>query len=149
MADTAKEKMSEVEDLTANVEDQLDQVTIDEEKKTDSSSKNSPTEKNEEKDRDLGTVLKERNDNEQSQDPACAHCGIKNPTKRCSKRHPKCMKKMFCNESCEGYAHKKKTEDKKVVASAKTTEKTKKKGKSKKEKPSNEFWWNNSVYASW
>ena len=28
----------------------------------------------------------------------CAHCKKAGPSKRCSKRHPKCLKKMFCNE---------------------------------------------------
>jgi len=40
----------------------------------------------------------------------CAYCKKANPSKRCSKRHPKCLKKMFCNESCEISGHKKKEE---------------------------------------
>merc|ERR1712059_58483 len=37
----------------------------------------------------------------------CAVCKKENPSKRCSKMHKKCLKKMFCNETCEVLAHKK------------------------------------------
>ena len=40
----------------------------------------------------------------------CATCNRSNPTKRCSKRHAKCLKKLFCDSVCESAAHKKKTE---------------------------------------
>merc|ERR1712126_380410 len=45
----------------------------------------------------------------------CAFCKRSGPTKRCAKRHPKCLKKMFCNESCEALAH----EDKKTAVAKK------------------------------
>ena len=38
----------------------------------------------------------------------CNFCKKDGPTKRCSKRHPKCIKKLFCNTTCEEQAHKKK-----------------------------------------
>ena len=31
-----------------------------------------------------------------SGEPTCSYCSKPNPTKRCTKRHPKCLKKMFC-----------------------------------------------------
>merc|ERR1712129_535475 len=34
----------------------------------------------------------------------CNHCKKDGPTKRCSKRHPKCLKKLFCNATCEELA---------------------------------------------
>ena len=36
---------------------------------------------------------------------SCAFCKKTDSTKRCSKRHPKCLKKMFCNDSCESRSH--------------------------------------------
>ena len=53
---------------------------------------------------------------------------------RCSKRHPKCIKKLFCNETCEQMAHKKK-EDSNAAPKpdAKKAEVKKKKSKGKKE----------------
>ena len=38
----------------------------------------------------------------------CAHCKRSNPTKRCAKRHAKCITKLFCDSTCESAAHKKK-----------------------------------------
>jgi len=95
-------------------------------------------EEKEQADKDLITETKE---------PVCAHCGLKGPVKRCSKRHPKCMKKMFCNESCETFAHK---VAKPLAAATGNTDPVKKKKKKKiGERPTTEFWWNNSVFASW
>jgi len=83
----------------------------------------------------------------EAKEPVCAHCGLKGPVKRCSKRHPKCMKKMFCNESCETFAHK---VAKPLAAATGNTDPVKKKKKKKiGERPTTEFWWNNSVFASW
>ena len=45
----------------------------------------------------------------------CEHCHKPNPTKRCSKRHPKCMKFMFCNEVCEKIVCQKVHQKKKAV----------------------------------
>ncbi len=39
---------------------------------------------------------------------ACAHCAKGGATKRCAKRHQKCLRKMFCDRVCEEAAHKKK-----------------------------------------
>merc|ERR1712079_467468 len=39
---------------------------------------------------------------------SCNYCNKDGPSKRCSKRHPKCIKKLFCNNTCEELAHKKK-----------------------------------------
>ena len=36
---------------------------------------------------------------------SCAFCKKTEPMKRCSKRHPKCLKKMFCNDACESRSH--------------------------------------------
>ena len=55
-------------------------------------------------------VLGEVNENI-TDEKVCAFCNKTGPTKRCSKRHPKCLPKMFCNDSCEAFAH----EDKKAA----------------------------------
>ena len=59
---------------------------------------------------------------------ACNYCKKPGPTKRCSKRHPKCLKKIFCDQNCETMAHKKK-EDGIKVSAKKVDSKKKKKGK--------------------
>merc|ERR1712083_496956 len=74
----------------------------------------------------------------------CAFCKKASPTKRCSKRHPKCLKKMFCNEACETQSHKKK--DTGAVKPASMTAKVAaKKKKAKKENRSDfgAMWWLN------
>lgn len=107
---------------------------------------------------------------QKSTEHCCGYCGKKNPTKRCSKRHTRCMTKMFCDKTCETSGHKKVTtlpdpdtvsENKEeglddqvakdMAAAAKIEKAKKKKAKkqSKGQKPDGEFWWNNSVYASW
>jgi hypothetical protein len=48
----------------------------------------------------------------------CAHCKRSNPTKRCAKRHAKCITKLFCDSTCESAAHKKKI----AVAAPETNE---------------------------
>ena len=63
---------------------------------------------------------------------ACAFCKKAEPTKRCSKRHPKCLKKIFCDEACENLAHKKKDDDKKK--DLKEVDKKKEDAKKKKSK---------------
>jgi hypothetical protein len=53
--------------------------------------------------------LGERDENGEEADPlSCCYCRKPNPSKRCSKRHPKCIKKLYCNETCETLSHKKK-----------------------------------------
>jgi hypothetical protein len=55
------------------------------------------------------SVLGERDWNAEEADPlSCCYCRKPNPSKRCSKRHPKCIKKLYCNETCETLSHKKK-----------------------------------------
>lgn len=95
----------------------------------------------------------------------CAHCKRSNPTKRCTKRHAKCLPKLFCDLVCEKAAHQKKTivdlkendenieeTDKISIAkkseAAKAAQKKKKAEKKAKQKPnkgttrcSGEFWW--------
>ena len=61
---------------------------------------------------------------------SCDYCHKPQPTRRCIKRHPKCMKKLFCNESCEELAHKKKDT---VTAGAKKQDPKKKKAKGKRD----------------
>ena len=73
----------------------------------------------------------------------CAFCNKPGPIKRCSKRHAKCLPKMFCNETCEALAH----EDKKAALAKKEASKVaaaKKKGmknKDWKNTDSGQFWW--------
>ena len=94
----------------------------------------------------------------------CSYCNRSNPSKRCSKRHTKCLKKLFCDKVCEQAAHKKVTvvssegqenlqestttghPDTKAKAAADANKK--KKDKKAKKKPnagttrcSGEFWW--------
>eukprot|EP00090_Calanus_glacialis_P029589 TRINITY_DN4749_c0_g1_i2.p1 TRINITY_DN4749_c0_g1~~TRINITY_DN4749_c0_g1_i2.p1 ORF type:complete len:117 (-),score=42.89 TRINITY_DN4749_c0_g1_i2:82-432(-) len=81
-------------------------------------------------------VLGEKDANvEISEENLCGFCKKSDPTKRCSKRHPKCLKKMFCNETCEIAAHKKKEDPAAAAAkvAAKKAAEKKKKTKSKKE----------------
>ena len=78
---------------------------------------------------------KENNANEiENGKPACAFCKKAEPTKRCSKRHPKCLKKLFCDEACENLGHKKKDDDKKDVKDADKKKEDAKKKKSKQKK---------------
>ena len=87
-------------------------------------------------------VLGEANENI-TDEKLCAFCNKSGPTKRCSKRHPKCLPKMFCNDSCEAFAH----EDKKAALVKKEKAKVaaaKKKGmknKDWKNTDSGQFWW--------
>merc|ERR1712112_18697 len=90
-------------------------------------------------------ALKEQDQDENTTaEVTCAFCKKASPTKRCSKRHPKCLKKMFCNEACETQSHKKK--DTGAVKPASTTAKVAaKKKKAKKENRSDfgAMWWLN------
>ena len=109
------------------------------------------SEKNEEK---IGVVLQEMENNTnqpplQDHDqeccgPVCAFCKKAGPTKRCSKRHQKCLPKMFCNETCEALAHEdkksavaKKEASKAIAAKKKTSQKI----KNWKNTDSGQFWW--------
>ena len=79
-------------------------------------------------------VEKDANAPTETGEMSCGYCKKTGPTKRCSKRHPKCIKKLFCNETCEQMAHKKK-EDSNAAPKpdAKKAEVKKKKSKGKKE----------------
>eukprot|EP00088_Acartia_fossae_P056698 TRINITY_DN6604_c0_g2_i8.p1 TRINITY_DN6604_c0_g2~~TRINITY_DN6604_c0_g2_i8.p1 ORF type:complete len:191 (-),score=59.95 TRINITY_DN6604_c0_g2_i8:302-835(-) len=155
----------------AKIEEKLDSIKLEE--KNDENSENVPKKSKKKKkpkkdaennveDESDRTKVKEtavlgevsNNQVEGSSDPTCNYCSKPNPTKRCVKRHPKCLQKLFCNETCETLAHKKSSavDNNKAVVGAKAGGKkvdTKKKKGKKGEKPTGEFWWNNSVYASW
>ena len=53
-------------------------------------------------------VLAARDGNSQEVEMVCSHCKKTKPSKRCAKRHMKCLQKIFCNETCEMLSHKKK-----------------------------------------
>ena len=90
----------------------------------------------------------------------CAYCKKSNPSKRCAKRHTRCMKLMFCDKVCELGSHQaskatKAEENKKDVqktmanddeAAKKLAAKKKAKKAARKNRPgvsdSGEFWWN-------
>ena len=88
-------------------------------------------------------VLGEISDNTATDEKLCAFCKKPGPIKRCSKRHPKCLTKMFCNDTCEALAH----EDKKAALVKKQASKAaaaKKKGMKNsdwKNTDSGQFWW--------
>jgi len=82
-------------------------------------------------------------DENTSVEVTCAYCKKPSPSKRCSKRHPKCLKKMFCNESCETLSHKKKETG--AVAKKEDSKLAAKKKKKAKENRSDfgAMWWLN------
>ena len=95
-----------------------------------------------------GSVLQEIEKNlpqpEETEGPLCAFCKKTGPVKRCSKRHQKCLPKMFCNETCESLAHEdkktalvKKEANKAVAAKKKASQKV----KNWKNTDSGQFWW--------
>ena len=96
------------------------------------------------------------------EEAGCANCKRSNPTKRCAKRHAKCLTKLFCDSVCEKAAHQKKNVENvqeidenidtaKPMGKSKeltAAEKKKKADKKAKKKPnqgttrcSGEFWW--------
>jgi hypothetical protein len=101
----------------------------------------------------------------------CAFCYKPEPIKKCSKSHSRCKGKLFCDKICETQSHKKVVEQptteegavnendtendllEKQMSEAAKAEKAKKKKARKNGKAGTkndgEFWWNNSVYASW
>ena len=100
----------------------------------------------EEKIEDKENLENDENEKPEEEGPVCAHCKKSDPKKRCSKRHPKCLKKMFCNETCESLAH----EDRKTavakkeankVAAAKKKAQAGTKVKNWKNTDSGQFWW--------
>ena len=79
-------------------------------------------------------VKKDTNATTEAGEVSCGYCKKADPTKRCSKRHPKCIKKLFCNETCEQMAHKKKEDPNAAPKQdVKKAEVKKKKSKGKKE----------------
>jgi len=88
----------------------------------------------------LATVDENKDSAEQV---GCAHCKKAGPSKRCSKRHPKCLKKMFCNETCEALAHAdpKKAAAKKAEAGKAAAAKKAGNVKNWKNTDSGQFWW--------
>ena len=92
----------------------------------------------------LQEIEKNQPENEENEGPVCAFCKKTGPTKRCSKRHQKCLAKMFCNETCESLAHEdkkaalvKKEANKAVAAKKKASQKV----KNWKNTDSGQFWW--------
>ena len=92
----------------------------------------------------LQEIEKNQPENEENEGPVCAFCKKSGPTKRCSKRHQKCLAKMFCNETCESLAHEdkkaalvKKEANKAVAAKKKASQKV----KNWKNTDSGQFWW--------
>merc|ERR1711915_945685 len=76
-----------------------------------------------------------KEDQENAEAVVCAYCKkASGPTKRCGKRHPKCIKKLFCNETCENLSHKKK-EDANNAAKVAAKKVDAKKKKDKKKNP--------------
>ena len=104
--------------------------------------------KNPEEEKSEASVLQEIENNqpetEETEGPVCAFCKKTGPVKRCSKRHQKCLAKMFCNETCESLAHEdkkaalvKKEANKAVAAKKKASQKV----KNWKNTDSGQFWW--------
>ena len=104
--------------------------------------------KNPEQEKCEASVLQEIEKNQpetvETEGPVCAFCKKTGPSKRCSKRHQKCLAKMFCNETCESLAHEdkkaalvKKEANKAVAAKKKASQKV----KNWKNTDSGQFWW--------
>ena len=92
----------------------------------------------------LQEIEKNQPETEETEGPVCAFCKKTGPAKRCSKRHQKCLVKMFCNETCESLAHEdkkaalvKKEANKAVAAKKKASQKV----KNWKNTDSGQFWW--------
>ena len=145
---------SEAESQVSEVETRLQEVSIDqnvEEKVVETKSQKKKKNKKKAAEEKKGEVVEESKaevaedkENVENDLPVCAHCKKSDPKKRCSKRHPKCLKKMFCNETCESLAH----EDRKAAVvkkeAAKVANAKKKAGtkvKNWKNTDSGQFWW--------
>merc|ERR1719362_2036086 len=91
----------------------------------------------------LGEVDDNKGENAAEVEIGCSFCKEPNPMKRCGKRHPKCLKKMFCSETCEVLAHedKKAAAVKKQAASKAAAAKKATKVKNWKNTDSGQFWW--------
>ena len=83
----------------------------------------------------VGILLEAKNENSLEVEVVCSHCKKEKPSKRCAKRHIKCLQKIFCNETCEMLSHKKKEDsnaDNPKTETAKKVDAKKKKTKDKK-----------------
>ena len=83
----------------------------------------------------VGILLEAKDENNLEVALVCSHCKKANPSKRCAKRHMKCLQKIFCNETCEMLSHKKKEDpnaDNSKTETAKKVDAKKKKTKEKK-----------------
>ena len=80
---------------------------------------------------ECAVVLAAKDGNSQEVERVCSHCKKTKPSKRCAKRHMKCLQKIFCNETCEMLSHKKKedpnTDNPKTIDAKKKKKKDKKK----------------------
>ena len=79
-------------------------------------------------------VLEEKDKNILERELVCSHCKKSKPSKRCTKRHMKCLQKIFCNDTCEMLSHKKKEDANAENTKTENTKKVEAKKKKTKEK---------------
>ena len=79
-------------------------------------------------------VLEEKDKNIFESELVCSHCKKSKPSKRCTKRHTKCLQKIFCNDTCEMLSHKKKEDANAENTKTENTKKVEAKKKKTKEK---------------
>ena len=79
-------------------------------------------------------VLETKDENNLEVELVCSHCKKTKPSKRCAKRHMKCLQKIFCNETCEMLSHKKKEDPNADNPKTETTKKNDAKKKKTKDK---------------
>ena len=79
-------------------------------------------------------VLETKDENSLEVEVLCSHCNKTKPSKRCAKRHMKCLQKIFCNETCEMLSHKKKEDPNADNPKTETMKKIDAKKKKTKEK---------------
>merc|ERR1712217_506523 len=113
---STQEAMASREDPIVAVTDVLKKLDTNEKEKGDNKIKEVRKEKTNvegNKEKEEFCDIKEGDENGENEEGkenmnTCNFCNKENPSKRCSKRHPKCIKKLFCNTTCEELAHKKK-----------------------------------------
>eukprot|EP00091_Calanus_sinicus_P013839 TRINITY_DN3073_c0_g1_i1.p1 TRINITY_DN3073_c0_g1~~TRINITY_DN3073_c0_g1_i1.p1 ORF type:complete len:131 (+),score=70.68 TRINITY_DN3073_c0_g1_i1:67-459(+) len=104
--------MANQDEKVAAVTKDLEKLETDDKKKEDVKkvSEEKAGMENEKSGNEQGDEDEEKENEEEKENiNTCNFCKKDGPTKRCSKRHPKCIKKLFCNTTCEEQAHKKKT----------------------------------------
>merc|ERR1712062_191054 len=79
-------------------------------------------------------VLAAKDGNSLEVERQCSHCKKSKPSKRCTKRHMKCLQKIFCNDTCEMLSHKKKEDANAENTKTENTKKVEAKKKKTKEK---------------